>query len=480
MVAAFTPLPAGFVLDGKWRIDCLLGTGGMGAVYRATHLRNNVTLAAKVLHPGIANDPVARERFLLEGYAANSVGGGGTVQVLDDGKSPDGYVYLIMELLQGETVDGLAERRGGKLPIDETLRIAEQLLTTVAAAHAQGILHRDLKPENLFLTRSGQLKVLDFGLASIKQHTNQARLTVTGEPMGTPAFMPPEQALANWDQVDARSDVYSIAASVWTLLTDTLVHEGTTVPQLLVNVSTKQAAPIRSASPELPQPIADVFDRALRFDRRGRWGDAGEMLRALRDAMSRCGMQGSLPFEPTVVANAASVLAAAQTAAGAVDIGRAEVPSSEDRAARARGADPTRTVAPVSSGGRPDRTRRPKGMVAVIAFAVVAVGGVAGAALYVAKSRAPAETPTAIRASGTGSTTISVVRVTPAAESDTVAASTAPVSAAPPQQPAPSALASASTRPPSTSAPVASPVPRPFLPTKPLQPDDPLNVYRPH
>ncbi len=482
MVAAFTPLPLGFVLDGKWRIDGLLGNGGMGAVYRATHVRNKVTLAAKVLHPAIANDPVARERFLLEGYAANAVGGGGgTVQVLDDGKSADGYVYLVMELLEGETVDASAERRGGTLPVDETLRIAEELLTTLAAAHAQGILHRDVKPENMFLTRSGQLKVLDFGLASINQHTSQARLTITGEPMGTAAFMPAEQALAIWDQVDARSDVYSVAASVWTLLTNTLVQDGATIPQLLVNVSTKQAAPIRSVAPELPQPIADVFDRALRFDRRGRWGNAGDMLRALRDAMSRCGMAGSLPYERTVAASVPGV-AIAQTAAP-VHAANGGVAVRALEAARTESPEPTRTVAPVSSGGRTERVRGSTRVIAFVATAVVAAGLIAAVGFYVIDRRTPSAESTAggpvSSAVARASPPAIEVRVMPADEASSAATTNAAASGTVslPTATASSSVAGASSGVPHPVMPL---VQRPVAASKPtVQPEDPLGVYRP-
>ena len=253
-------------------------------MYEATHVRNSLTVAIKVLHPSLAMSPALRERFLHEGYAANKVGHSGTVRVLDDGQSPGGHVFLVMELLVGEALDRMVDGRGGKLPYPEVLAILDDTLDTLAAAHGAGIVHRDLKPENLFVTTDGAIKILDFGLARVKEASTQARLTVTGVPMGTPAFMPAEQALAKWDEVDTRSDVYSICASAWTMLTGRLVHEGDTVPQLLVAVSTKPAPPIGGAVPDMPAPIAAVFDKGLSFDREDRWQDARAMLDALREA----------------------------------------------------------------------------------------------------------------------------------------------------------------------------------------------------
>ncbi len=158
-------LSPGSILDGKWRIDLPLGEGGMGVVYAAEHTRNRLNVAIKVLYPKLAKDPAIRERFLYEGYAANRVGHAGTVQVLDDGQTAEGLVYLVMERLVGETIAARAERLGGALPIVEVVALGDAMLSTLAAAHKQGIIHRDIKPENVFLTREGTLKLLDFGLA---------------------------------------------------------------------------------------------------------------------------------------------------------------------------------------------------------------------------------------------------------------------------------------------------------------------------
>ena len=153
------------VLDGKWHLDSVLGIGGMATVYAATH-RNQKRVAIKMLHPEVSVDKQVTTRFTREGYLANTVGHPGTVSVLDDDVAEDGSAFLVMELLEGQTLDAMWEK-SGTLPVGEVLLLTDQLLDVLIAAHAKGILHRDLKPENLFLTKEGQLKVLDFGIARL-------------------------------------------------------------------------------------------------------------------------------------------------------------------------------------------------------------------------------------------------------------------------------------------------------------------------
>ncbi len=279
-------LPLGFVLDGKWRLDAVLGVGGMGSVYAAEHVRNGSRVAVKVLHADVARDGASRDRFRLEGYAANRVDHPGVVRVLDDGTTGDGLPYLVMERLHGMSLEAVSEQTGGTMPLEDVLRYGCAALEIVGAAHAKGIVHRDLKPENLFVCKDGAVKVLDFGIASVKEVVSQTRLTTTGVPMGTPAYMPAEQALARWTEVDARSDVWSLGASFFSLLTGQIVHIGTTVPELIVAVSTTDARPVRSLVPHVPPAIGAVIDRALRRQRSERFADATEMLTALRAAMN--------------------------------------------------------------------------------------------------------------------------------------------------------------------------------------------------
>jgi eukaryotic-like serine/threonine-protein kinase len=288
-------LQNGTVLGGKWKIGGLLGHGGMATVYSASHIRNGGSVAVKVLRPILSSDESLRGRFLQEGYTANQVGHPGTVRVLDDDHTPDGWAFLVMERLEGETVDQICERNGNVMPLPEIAFVTEAVLDVMTAAHGKGIVHRDLKPENWFITTDGHLKVLDFGIARMRQSEENARITATGVPMGTPAFMPPEQALAHWDEVDAQSDVYAMGASVWSLLTGSVVHRGRTPAEVLVMVATRRAPPIRSIAPHVPEALAQVIDRSLIFERQARFRDASEMRRAFADAMRSIGVRPVCP-----------------------------------------------------------------------------------------------------------------------------------------------------------------------------------------
>ena len=290
----------GQVLREKWRLDVLLGVGGMAAVYAATH-RNGNRVAIKMLHPELSINPQVRSRFMREGYVANSVGHDGAVRVIDDDTAEDGAAFLVMELLDGETLEGRRERAGGRLSEDEVLSLTDQLLEVLIAAHAHGIVHRDLKPENVFVTRAGVVKVLDFGIARLREVSNASTATRSGASMGTPSYMPPEQARGRWDEVDARSDLWAVGATMYHLLTGKLVHDGHTANEVLLEAMTKAAPPIAEVAPKVTPAVARLVDKALAFEREKRWLDAGRMQEALRHAyVDRYGAQISTAPKLTV------------------------------------------------------------------------------------------------------------------------------------------------------------------------------------
>ncbi|MEI7892501.1 MAG: protein kinase [Myxococcales bacterium] len=285
----------GTVLQDKWRIDALLGVGGMASVYAATH-RNQKRVALKVLHVELAGNEEVRARFLREGYTANGVGHDGAVSVLDDAVTPDGVPYLVMELLDGESIDARCERKGHRLPVAEVLQITDRLLDVLVAAHAKGIVHRDIKPDNLFLTRSGQLKVLDFGIARALEVSGYQ--TRDGSILGTPAFMAPEQALGHWDDIDGRTDLWAVGATMFALLSGQTVHEGKTLNEQLVFSATVPARSLATVAATLPRSVVALVDRALVYAKQDRWPSAGAMQRAVRATFAE--LQASMPHSSGV------------------------------------------------------------------------------------------------------------------------------------------------------------------------------------
>jgi len=272
----------GSVLGGRWKILSILGEGGTATVYRASDDEGKI-VAVKVLRSDLGRDAGMRRRFSREVNVANQIRHPAVVAVLGDGATDDGSLFLVMELLRGETLEARWERKGCRLPVHEVLWVTDQLLGALALAHESGILHRDIKPENLFLTEENRLKILDFGLARMRDIESEQGRTQMGFVMGTPGFLPPEQAQGQWDRVSARTDLWSVGATMFFLLTGRTVHEGTEVTEVVFKATSTPAPALRSYAPELPEPLGALIDRALAFDLTERWPDALAMQQALRE-----------------------------------------------------------------------------------------------------------------------------------------------------------------------------------------------------
>jgi serine/threonine protein kinase len=308
----------GLVFNKKYTLGRLIGSGGMAAVYEGTH-RNGHRVAIKVLHGDLAANEDLRARFLREGYVANKVEHPGAVRVIDDDTAEDGSVFLVMDLLEGETLDARAKRLGGRLPDPEVCALAYQALDVLAAAHEKGVIHRDIKPENLFLTLDGVLKVLDFGIARVLLEPADARaVTRAGMMIGTPAFMAPEQALGQSSRIGGQTDLWAIAATMFAMISGEYVHEAETMQEMLIRAGSMHARSVLAVMPDLPPRVAAAIDGALVFEPAGRWPDARAMQLTLEDAyqlsygapiprgreLSRSPSSGGEPLAPHVDAGA--------------------------------------------------------------------------------------------------------------------------------------------------------------------------------
>ena len=296
----------------KWRLDALLGVGGTAAVFAATH-HNRSRVALKILHRELASIPELRARFLREAYVANSVGHDGAVQVIDDHLSEAGEPVLVMQLLEGQSLDALQTARGVLTP-PEALRIADEILDVLGAAHARGIIHRDIKPQNIFITSAGAVKLLDFGVARLFDGT--ASMTATGVLVGTPAYMPPEQAGGHLQDIGPPSDLWAVGATVFTLLTGRFVHEADNAQQHTVRAAVFPARSIAKLRPDLPAALVQWVDKALAFEIPRRFQNVGEMRAALARVRATPGLGAPASPGPSGPAAAAAHAHAAVAAPG--------------------------------------------------------------------------------------------------------------------------------------------------------------------
>ncbi|MCA1816248.1 MAG: protein kinase, partial [Acidobacteria bacterium] len=270
----------GQVLDEKYRLDERLGEGGMGTVYRATHLLIDRPVAVKVLHTRFVEDEAAQHRFRREARAAGRLQHPNAVAVTDFGSTPGGYVYLVMELLEGETLrDVLAQ--AAPLPTERAVALMSQVAAAVEAAHEGGVIHRDLKPGNIFVVRRKNLppviKVLDFGIAKLAAESlddsDVKNLTQTGVMIGTPRYMSPEQC--DGDALTPASDVYSLGIIFYEMLTGETPFNGATPLAVALQHSSKQPRPPRELMPTLPPELERVVLHALAKKPAARPRDAG-------------------------------------------------------------------------------------------------------------------------------------------------------------------------------------------------------------
>ncbi len=262
-------------VKGKFRLDSLLGVGGMASVYAASH-RNGSRAALKILHAEFAREDNIRQRFLREGYVANKVSHPGVVRILDDDTTEQGEPYLVMELLEGETLRQLWKRCRRKMPVIQSLGHAADILDTLVPCHENKIIHRDLKPANVFICTDGQLKLLDFGVAQLREEGGEA-LTRAGTALGTPSYMAPEQAQGNSHNLDGRADLFSVGAILYTLLSGKRLLQGKSPNEAFILAATQPAPSIARVKPDLPVEVIALVDKALKWDRRKRFADAAEM-----------------------------------------------------------------------------------------------------------------------------------------------------------------------------------------------------------
>jgi tRNA A-37 threonylcarbamoyl transferase component Bud32 len=276
------PVP-GDVIGGKYRIVRLIGDGGMGTVYEAHHEFLETTVALKFLHSELAKRAGLGSRFLQEARVSARIRSPHVTHVTDVDQTADGSPYLVMELLHGEPLQQAMDRRG-KLPVEQAIDFALQILSGLESAHAIGVVHRDLKPDNVFIvpaTGGPLLKLIDFGIAKLRASTEyQKGLTRAGVIMGTPEYMAPEQ-LFSAETVDHRADLYSLGVILFEMLSGRRPADGDDVETIVAAVVSGKVRRLAALEPSLNPGLVAVVERSLLPDREARFATALEMRLAL-------------------------------------------------------------------------------------------------------------------------------------------------------------------------------------------------------
>jgi serine/threonine-protein kinase len=282
----------GQTLAGKYRIDKLIKTGGMGSVYCGKHVLMDKTVAVKVLRPSLAVDDKVVARFSREAKAASRISHPHAVSVTDFGEAENGVVFLVMEYLDGRTLKELITSEGA-FTLERTVEIVRQVAGALDAAHAQGVVHRDLKSDNIMLSQTNGgdwAKVLDFGIAKIQQAegVRDHDITEANLVVGTPQYMSPEQC-SQTGPLDARSDIYSLGVIIYEMLAGRLPFTGESPTVIMMKQVQDPPPSILSARPELPAAVEDIVQRALAKQPVDRFQSAGELSAALSSLVATTG-----------------------------------------------------------------------------------------------------------------------------------------------------------------------------------------------
>ena len=277
------PVQVGDLVAGKYRVERVLGRGGMGVVVAAMHEHLEQRVALKFLLPEVVSRPEIVQRFIREARASVRIHSEHVARVLDVGTLESGVPFMVMEYLQGEDLSQVLLQTG-PLPVQDAVGYVLEACEAVAEAHSLGMVHRDLKPANMFLARrpSGKpaVKVLDFGISKIPSTGADHVVPKTATVMGSPGYMSPEQMMSS-DKVDVRSDIWSLGVVLYELLGQRLPFPGNTMPELIAAILQKAPEPLSIVRDDIPVGLIAVLDRCLQKDPGARYANVAELARAL-------------------------------------------------------------------------------------------------------------------------------------------------------------------------------------------------------
>ncbi len=288
----------GTIIDGKYTLEKCIGRGGMGAVYLSQHTSVNKKFAIKVLLQNLVEShPAAYDRFRREAQATGRINHPNAISVIDFGQTEDGTSYLVMQYVEGVSLRRVMERAGNKLPLNQFLHLAKQICAGIAAAHKAGVVHRDIKPDNIMVENvDGQevARVLDFGIAKLKDNQQHTNLTETGALLGTPTYMSPEQC--SGDKIDHRTDIYSLGIMFYQMLSGEVPFKAASAPGLIILHVTQAPKPLIEACPSLPELLTRVIMQTLEKNPDRRQRTVGELIEQLDAALNPNANQWKVVF----------------------------------------------------------------------------------------------------------------------------------------------------------------------------------------
>ncbi len=433
-----SPVQVGDLVAGKYRIDRVLGQGGMGVVVAAVHEQLDQRVALKFLLPEVSAHQEIVQRFVREARASVRIHSEHVARVLDVGTLESGVPFMVMEYLEGQDLAQTLLSRG-PLPVQESVGFLLEACEAVAEAHSLGMVHRDLKPANMFLAKrpSGRptIKVLDFGISKIPVSERDQIVTKTATVMGSPGYMSPEQMMSS-DKVDVRSDIWSLGVVLYELLGQRLPFQGNTMPEMIASILQKQHEPLATLRGDVPVGLANVIDTCLQKDASRRYANIAELARALAPFGPPRAEQSVERIEGVLGVRSISVQPPP------FDMGTIVAPMT------------SATFSPTTS-----RTASPGSRILLpVLFAFVLVAAVGGV-LLVRGSRTPAIAPAAPSVSVAIATPSASIAAdpTPSASVTPPTASSVTLTALPPSDP----VAPGKPRPPPATRPAASQAPPP-------------------
>src|SRR5580704_12855112 len=293
-------METGQTIAGKYRLNRLLGTGGMASVWSATNVFTEREFAIKFMLPQVARTPEAARRFLLEAKISARINHPNIIEVIDVGQAEDSSLFLVMELLTGSSLDVATRRRTPSMPVHDFMRFMRDVAEALAAAHRCGVIHRDLKPTNVFLhtDRDGRIvpKILDFGVSKILEEENNTAHTVVGTVLGSPLYMSPEQAMGA-EGIDGRTDVFAYGSILFEALTGQRAYDGPNFNALIVTIATTQPRRVDDVAPQLPEPLRALIRDCLITDKTRRLDSFERVVERLDGMMIKLEKQtGPLPY----------------------------------------------------------------------------------------------------------------------------------------------------------------------------------------